>query len=138
MGKGDILLFYSGVQDHAFSLGLPRGRRLDSSPRRSAVVRCQDSSPNGVPRSMLLRKAESSASLCGWLTQSIQSSPRGAGPRCNGTPPASPAKALSEHHRHCSARRTSRARNALALHVPQHHEEVLERGKRRGKRDRSN
>jgi hypothetical protein len=89
------------------------------------VVRCQDSAPNGVPRAMLLRKAESSASLCGWLTQSIQSSPRGPGPRCNGTPPDWPAKALSEHHRHCSARRTNRARNAFRSTIPQHHKEVL-------------
>ena len=45
---------------------------------------------------MHFRNAANSASLCGWLTQSIQSSPRGAGPGCNGTPPGFPATARSD------------------------------------------
>lgn len=60
-------------------LGLPRGRRLDSSPSRSAIRSRQVSDPYGVPRRTQLCNASNSTLLCGLLTTSIQLRGRATG-----------------------------------------------------------
>ena len=57
-------------------LGWPRGRRVDSRPSVWAMRRTHLSLPNGLPRERHRRKAANSASVCGRLTVSSQSSGR--------------------------------------------------------------
>jgi hypothetical protein len=48
--------YFSGV-----FRGRPRGRSVDSRPKRRAVRCCQVSLPKGLPRSMLVRTAANSS-----------------------------------------------------------------------------
>ena len=58
----------SGTESLLF--GRPRGRRVDSKPKRRTVRSLQESSPNGLPRRTLRRAALNSASGCGPFTNS--------------------------------------------------------------------
>jgi hypothetical protein len=60
-------------------LGRPRGRNVDSRPRRIDVEACQSGAPNGWPRRMLRCTAFSSAGLMGALTRRSQSAGRSIG-----------------------------------------------------------
>jgi hypothetical protein len=59
--------------------GLPRGRRLASSPKRLAVTWAHSSSPNGVPRFTLRRMLSKSASVIGAFKWASQVRGRGTG-----------------------------------------------------------
>jgi hypothetical protein len=65
-GKGSGVVFQE-------PLGRPRGRSVDSIPKRVAIRRTQPSSPNGLPRCTLVRTASSSDVVCGRLTHRVQS-----------------------------------------------------------------
>jgi hypothetical protein len=52
--------------------GRPRGRRLDSRPKRRAVKLCHNRPPYGVPRAMHFRSDSSSAAVCGRSTHRSQ------------------------------------------------------------------
>jgi hypothetical protein len=75
--KGDILLLEERKGDrkekgtfyfYASFGGRPRGRRLDSRPRRRAARSIQLGSPNGVPRTTLCRTRANSAAVKGSCT----------------------------------------------------------------------
>jgi PKD domain len=107
--KGDKDIYFQSF------FGRPRGRNEACRFSSSEVVACQIFSPNGRPRLIDSRSSASSLSVCGSLTRSSQSAGRMTGhslriPRSCGDP-------FSRRQRldHCqfSARRMSRARNAL-------------------------
>ena len=60
--------------------GRPRGRSVDSKPKRFAVLCCHGPSPNGAPRTTDRRNASSSASVCAAWTCSRQRLGIGTGP----------------------------------------------------------
>ncbi|GEM_PF-6769511 len=93
--------------------GRPRGRRLDSRPRRVAVRPVQTSDPYGAPRFTLRRSRSNSVSVIGSFTHPTQSRPRGTGPASKNI-----SRFLFDHQRrldqrHSSARSTNSARSGL-------------------------
>ena len=61
-----------GGRGQVFFFGLPLGRVVVSSPRRTALLRVQLSSPNGKPRLTLWRSEFSSASVSTLFTHERQ------------------------------------------------------------------
>ncbi|WP_026012179.1 hypothetical protein [Singulisphaera acidiphila] len=92
--------------------GLPRARRHDSNPKRSAVTRVHDSPPNGFPRSTECRRRFRSTAESGSFTRSNQRESRNGGlPRQSIPWPLNQGTRLD--HRQSSARTTNSARNAF-------------------------
>jgi hypothetical protein len=107
---------WNGKRGQDSFLGLPRGRRVLSKLRRTALLVAQPSSPNGQLRRMQFRSTCNWASVCGSFTHSSHdrgsAGSRGATSQ-HGATPAVGRRAQAEPHRHRSARSTNRARTGF-------------------------
>ena len=104
----------AGVFSHD-PLGRPRGRKVDSIPKRCAIRRTQPSSPKGRPRWTLTRSASNSDAVCGRLTLLVQSAGRSIGQSLSqeANKESVCTRRHKLDHRQSSARSASRARKAL-------------------------
>ena len=104
----------SGVFSHE-PLGRPRGRKVDSIPKRFAMRPTQLSSPNGRPRFTLIRSASNSDAVCGRFTLVVQSFGRSMGQSLSQDVKSGSVCACLHKLDHCqpSARSASFARTAL-------------------------
>ena len=101
------------------TLGRPRGRSADSSPRRRAVVLTQFASPMGLPRRRQRRTASNFCSKSDSFARATQLGSRaiGQGERSFGAVSIFCTGRQSDPQRQSSARATNPARRAPALDV---------------------